>query len=505
MINEQKVDNYETFDILLTVKSPVHIGCDECYEPHSYKILNDKIVIFNELDFFKNLAKEERYKISADALNAIDDVKYKEICDYIQKINGNNLEGKEIVVSSDFKKEYENAKTFKQFDIARTAYLKNDGRPYIPGSSIKGSLRTAYLNLISKKKNLKLDGIISSNSNENNKIAKRFESKLLNANIDETKTDPFRLVKISDFLPIGDVKTKIVYAKNFKKKNGNGRNLTFKSRLEVIPAGSQFCGKISILQPLDNKEYIKEAVTVPNLQASIKEFYVNKYKIDINRPYYFLGKGYTINKRIDNFEGKYLLQVGRYSGADAVTIENRRQINIKQIHKTLSSTTTIWLANESDDVKTGDKLEFFSWVEIEKCDEKKLKEFTTINNNYLQCVINDKFAKKQSELEKSKQKQLEQEMLKAKEEELRKQKEEQERFNALLKEEQVLIKLQNKDLLDNEVGEFFKFFKELADTNIYKIKLANAFKEHYIANNKWDNQKKKQGDKVQYIKQVLGE
>ena len=65
--------------------------------------------------------------------------------------------------------------------------------------------------------------------------------------------------------------------------------------------------------------------------------------------------------------------------------------------------------------------------------------------------------------------------------------------------------IENKDLLDNEVGEFFKFFKELADTNIYKIKLANAFKEHYIANNKWDNQKKKQGDKVQYIKQVLGE
>ncbi|NTU63262.1 MAG: hypothetical protein HGB05_07630, partial [Chloroflexi bacterium] len=38
-----------------------------------------------------------------------------------------------------------------KFAISRTSYTPYDGMPYVPGTSLKGALRTAYLNMCAAK------------------------------------------------------------------------------------------------------------------------------------------------------------------------------------------------------------------------------------------------------------------------------------------------------------------------------------------------------------------
>src|SRR5208282_4129206 len=88
-------------------------------------------------------------------------------------------------------------KEFSNFVIPRTAFNPNSGLPYVPGSSVKGALRTAYLNAQQKNKP----------AGRHNK-GKDLEKELLKYEMLET--DPFRLVKVSDFMPVGGVRTRII-------------------------------------------------------------------------------------------------------------------------------------------------------------------------------------------------------------------------------------------------------------------------------------------------------
>ena len=98
-------------------------------------------------------------------------------------------------------------------------------------------MRTAYLSKLAKDKGIK----------GRKEKANGLEKELMEGSFD---TDPFRMVKPSDFLPVGDVKTKIVYAVNKKKKISTvgareGRD-NIPQILEVIQEESIFEGTIHI-------------------------------------------------------------------------------------------------------------------------------------------------------------------------------------------------------------------------------------------------------------------
>ncbi|MBI5326737.1 MAG: type III-A CRISPR-associated RAMP protein Csm5 [Deltaproteobacteria bacterium] len=384
--------------VRLHIISPVHIGCDDVYEPTSFVIdeKKQKLIEFDSMEFIKFLSAEERQKFTAICMQ--DNI--ASIVSIYKFISGKQVKGREVEIAKELISHYKKVRDLptygkdsekkirqelNQFTISRTAYNPHNNLPYIPGSSLKGSLRTAYLSKLAREGKIKDCWNKYLQQNELNpdfkkydfigkkKVAKRLETDLLQGDF---STDPFRMVKVSDFLPVGDVKTKIVYAVNKKKKTSK-----FEARgpfqiLETVKEGSVFEGIINIQQP-EQKSGIQEPIQAKEFLKSINDFYIpavneeNKITREINA-------GSVVVSRInEKFKGileqtAFLLRIGRHSGAEAVTIEGNRYIKIMQGKgqppKFFDHTTTIWLASETSKPNTNNGLSPFGWAVVEAVD-----------------------------------------------------------------------------------------------------------------------------------------
>ncbi|MBF0121383.1 MAG: type III-A CRISPR-associated RAMP protein Csm5 [Desulfobacterales bacterium] len=364
------------FKCILKVLTPIHIGCDEVYEPMGF-VVDEKehnLIVFDPLDFVAQMDTEDKKKYSEICSKGSID----SILEMYKFLRGKKVSGRNIKLCSGFIKHYEKnlnieIRNIKQelnsFKIERTSFLSNDERPYIPGSSIKGSLRTAYLNDRQKiKKERK--------TNDSKELGQR----LLNyRNFEE---DPFRLVKISDFMPIGKVNTKIVYAVN-KKKNPN-KNLSkgLPQILEIIDSGSIFQGEIAIEQPQGN--VIKEPINLQKLLKSSLDFY-SKERNRENRDL----KNLRIEVINTNWNQNVIpLRVGRHSGAESMTIEDHRNIKIMTGRdskpKFQDSSTTLWLVSESKSELIN--LQPFGWAELEELTQEQLQDIKHKKEEYINRV-----------------------------------------------------------------------------------------------------------------------
>lgn len=378
MSSEFKIQS-SNLKIRLHVLSPIHIGCDDVYEPTSFVIDENKkkLIEFDPLDFVINLSDRQRSEFSrvcsGDSLLAI--MKFI-------KNNSAGIKGREVDIVPElighYKKVlgmscFDKKAVINQFTMNKTAYNPQTKQPYIPGSSLKGSLRTAYLNALAKVKN------ISKWSGKSDAL----ETKLLDRDEGKEKmsSDPFRMVKVSDLLPVGEVKTKIAYAVNRKKVKSDKATLADKGGVyqifETIQPGAVFEGTINIITP-EKTAGISLPITAESLQSSLNKFYIPLLENEIK-----ILKGINISVPIINdinakFKGQinktvFFVSIGRHSGAEAVTIEGNRKIAImigkdkegKMRYDYKDHATTLWLASESPNPENNNGLLPFGWAALE--------------------------------------------------------------------------------------------------------------------------------------------
>src|SRR3989304_2130838 len=148
--------------VRLHIMSPVHIGCDDVYEPTRFVIdvERKKLIEFDPLHFIQALDRNDREELSRRCMrdNLLDIFKF--IKAKYNIVTG----GREVEISKElsihYNKNFLLSKTFNknmvinQFTIAKTAYNAHNGLPYIPGSSLKGALRTAYLSSLCKEQGI---------------------------------------------------------------------------------------------------------------------------------------------------------------------------------------------------------------------------------------------------------------------------------------------------------------------------------------------------------------
>lgn len=212
------------------------------------------------------------------------------------------------------------------------------------------------------------------------------ETKLLNRaeGREKMSSDLFRMVKVSDLLPAGEVKTKIVYAINKKKEKNERPTLAERGSVyqifETIQPGSVFEGILNIWQP-ENGSGIKEPINIERLKSSLHKFYVhlleNEIKTlkNIDIPVPLIN---TINGQFKGRIGKtaFVISLGRHSGAETVTIEGNRYIRImkgrdregKMRYEYLDHSTTIWLASDRPKPSNNNGLLPFGWAVLEVVD-----------------------------------------------------------------------------------------------------------------------------------------
>lgn len=173
--------------------TPVHIGNGRDYGPSEYYLgkstKGDPILVKTDLiQLFKSLSDDQR----EDFIQHLTDPSFQ-LGDYLKNVLGNK--------PSQIKKYIAivRCKSPKIID----EHIKTVGKPYIPGSSIKGAIRTAALyNIVSYEDINKIKGLIQGRGN-NNFIkwgnAQKFQNQFFsNSRMNESYSSIFKFLQVTD-------------------------------------------------------------------------------------------------------------------------------------------------------------------------------------------------------------------------------------------------------------------------------------------------------------------
>lgn len=338
---------------ILRVMSPIYVGYSDVYEPFNFVVDPDSnhmyyIDVEKFLLYLTDKDRQTIFEISKDTSSYSLVKFYRFMNSKLDYVKSNpKIILRKIKICSGFYDHYKkilnldssNTKQINRFLITMLSYNVNLNQPIIPGSSIKGSIRTAILNYYSNQ--------VSRNIDDDRFLQKKI---LGYKNVNE---DYLKYLKVSDFLP-EKVNTKIVYAVNLKK---DGSNTSTPYQIsEVIETGSEFEGTISVI----NVNNIAKKLSHEIVEKALREFYTSILQEE--------EKIYNkLSTKIPVCYRGIPLKIGRHSGAEAMTIEGFRKIRIKKGRKAsyiTNKTTTMWFASEKRKNFLLSSLEPFAWAEI---------------------------------------------------------------------------------------------------------------------------------------------
>ncbi len=231
----------KSYKLTLEPLTVLHVGTGYTVEPHEYLVTEGKTSpLYLRIDFdhlFDNLHDPQMEAKLIKVLTQSKD--FIEIRKQLQKEFPRLLESHCIYgshVTDEFTREF-NSKIDEPNNLLAVQETYRPPRskvPYIPGSSIKGAIRTALLNkyantLPAEKESMVKQAAIQSRSS---KVDTRFQQALLGSH--DAKEDPFRTLKISDGKAAGKKVMLVGIGYNYSIKNGIPRDSTIPIYMEVI-------------------------------------------------------------------------------------------------------------------------------------------------------------------------------------------------------------------------------------------------------------------------------
>ncbi|MFH0727042.1 MAG: type III-A CRISPR-associated RAMP protein Csm5 [Pseudomonadota bacterium] len=377
--------NKQVMKCYLEVLAPVHVGCDEVYEPTGFSVDEAKrcLYSFDLMDFFSGLNSAERTKFQSLCQRGT----LESVRDIYRFMQNRKPSGRSIALCEGFIEHYRKVlkmpekqlqNEMNRFEISRTSYCSIDQRPYIPGSSVKGALRTAFLNKMAVK--------IPIGTPKGKDAGEQLENALLKLSNarpqDRVSLDPFRMVKVSDFIPVGEIATRIVYVVNEKKQPSDQLARGPYQILEVILPGAVFAGEISVEKPAKTGA-VSITMDMNQLLSTAGSFYTKEKK----REDTILEQiGVGIVRGAD--DDATLIRVGRHSGAESVTIEGHREIKIMQGRGKPSLTkdhaTTLWFVSETQKPNNKKAFRPFGWAALSAITDEMVQKLEQMENDYQQ-------------------------------------------------------------------------------------------------------------------------
>ncbi len=197
---------------------------------------------------------------------------------------------------------------------------KGEVIPFIPGSSLKGAIRTAIISELAQTSKLQKPKDIREEY--------EFESKVLG--FKDGKNDPFRGLKLRDSCLQKD-DTIVKEVKNVSKKDGklqiNDIQIICEVSHSYITGKSvEFETELSFDDSLFSTNFLSKVLTKEQIVKSCANFYKDKMEKEHNKFYKNSeSENYSIkllNASLD--ENSFLLRIGRFSGVESVTLDNYR-------------------------------------------------------------------------------------------------------------------------------------------------------------------------------------
>ncbi|MGJ0340861.1 type III-A CRISPR-associated RAMP protein Csm5 [Aliarcobacter cryaerophilus] len=281
----------------ITTLSPLHIGSGEEYELNFNLLYKDGFIyIYDEfklVEFFilKNI----------------------EIPTKIEALKENILRFKDEIIASNLHKR-KIFSSFTQISKPVLEQVSTQNNPIITGSSIKGAIKTAYIYRMVQNDEFKKEQDdlqrIDEKIDDEKDLIKRIDGKITNI----TKTI-FRNLKISDsFTPLS---TQIFKSINIKKEKSHQSK-----RGEKVNQIANFTESIKVGESTEitiniSDKYFDDLKTVCN------EYYQLAFNKEFDN--YFLNK--LKFPKINLKTNQFLLNIGRFSGAELKSIEEIRSLS----------------------------------------------------------------------------------------------------------------------------------------------------------------------------------
>ena len=361
----------QTRKLWITPLSPVHMGTDEDYTPTSYVIEGDALYEFDQ-QALENLPDGERKR-----LNGLLDGKARpEMLKAVQAFFHRNRERlipaavNVVKVSAEMARLYENRvgraanveadgrQVLNALEIERACYNPTDRRLMLPGSGLKGAMRTALLDALNQGK--PRNSISYFDKKEKRQKTRKENNRELQERLFEGAfaRDPMRLVHIGDCAwhgPESLNSAEVLFAVNRKKhpvvdENGNLRASQAENLYQLLECAAPFRlrafqGTLNISDFGDTRNISNR---LPRFRFSFGEiakacnrFYrpIFDRELALLRKRGFLDSAWreitetllgdaSIRRRLESNDA-FLLRVGRHSGAESVTLNGIRSIRIK--------------------------------------------------------------------------------------------------------------------------------------------------------------------------------
>jgi len=308
------------YSLKCEILSPLHIGTGEGIEPFYYIIKEHKFYKISLDNFLFELPSDDRTAFE----RLIDEGRLNKIRKFIgEKVNV----GAYSIYSTDVTPEVEEIYNSKLDDIQNqlliNPFVRTAGRnrPYVPGSSIKGAIRTALINQIAQNSNLPKP--------QSYREEFEFESKVLGCT--DAKNDPFRGIKIRDGILPSD-STIITKVKNVTKdRSGNlsPNNIQLICEITYSMISKRpvvFEVELIFDDNLFSTNYLSGDFIIEDIKEACNGFYLDKLQAEHDKFYknsiISSSSMALLNEEIE--DNAFLLRIGRFSGVESVTIDNYR-------------------------------------------------------------------------------------------------------------------------------------------------------------------------------------
>ncbi len=309
----------KTYELHCDILSPIHIGGGREIDPLSYIIDTDRLCCISFDKFVYSMDAETRGRFE----EIIDKGNLVEIRNFVaEKIDKARDTIFSIEVSPKVESLYKAKITDIQNQLLIHPFIRAEGGsiPLMPGSSIKGALRTALISELAKNSNLPKP--------RDAREEYGFESTVLGYK--DGKDDPFRGIRVRDKVIKRD-DTIVREVKNVSRKKGGLESNNIQIFCEVTHAyvtgkGVSFETEISFDDELYSTKFLSRNLSMEQVINSCKSFYKDKMEQEHNK-FYRSCEVEAISTQLLNAvldEKSFLIRLGRFSGVESVTLDKYR-------------------------------------------------------------------------------------------------------------------------------------------------------------------------------------
>ncbi|MDY6853445.1 MAG: type III-A CRISPR-associated RAMP protein Csm5 [Thermodesulfobacteriota bacterium] len=472
----------------LNILSPVHIGSGQELDPFLYMIRDEKLLLIDLLQWMEGYDDKESLheKMDSDNFVALRAFIADNFNNENAVINTIPVESHEVVEA--YRKAIQETSSHKQALINFMTRNEITSIPYIPGSSIKGAIRTAIANRF-----VEIAKVSSKNSKKQYKP--HYEPDYNEKIFGNPTNDPMKNLKISD-VSLDIFGTVIYEAREHTTRDKNTPKNAYEAAVSLCHINED------VIYPLhfSHKPFILhgETIDLKFIVDSLYQFYVPKFKKEYSK-FFSNSRHKDIQRSIAKMNSKIiqlktneaLIRIGHFSHVECVTLDEvRRPITRKgKDGKQLPWGTTRTLANG---------IYPFGWAKLEFLD---LEQQPRAENEWpftieeIERLVIDREA-----LIKNEKAFAEAAARSTKAEEKRKKE-----LEAMSPEERAIEEIKDPSTSPNRIFEIYNELDKCSEEG--KKRIALALKDYWQLHNNWQKKdcSKKQQIKVQNMKEILGE